>query len=99
VEDRREYDQALEIIGNAVRAWDPYCLIADGAPSDELDGEIAKVTARVPSFRSTSDVALALSEIFSASFGSEGRFSVADCSGPAEQIFVELGHAKLLPAA
>jgi hypothetical protein len=99
VKDRREYQQALKIIGNVVRAWDPYCLIANGAPSDELDGEIVKVTARVPSFCSPSAVALALSEIFSTSFGPEGRFSVADCSGPAEQIFMELGHAKLLPAA
>jgi hypothetical protein len=99
VKDRRDYEQALEIIGNVVRAWDPYCLIAEGAPPDQFDSEIAKVIARIPSFRSSNDVARALSEIFSESFGPEEQFSVADCSDPAAQIFLELGHAKLLPAA
>ena len=99
MKDRRDYEQALKIVGSVVRAWDPYRLLAEGAFQDELDGEIAKVTARIPSFRSSSDVALALSEIFSESFGPEEQFSVADCSDPAAQIFLELGHAKLLSAA
>lgn len=98
MKDRREYEKAIEIIGDVIRAWDPYSLIAEGAPADELDGQIAKIAARVPTFCSSSDVAQAISAVFSASFGSES-FSAADCSSQAEQIFTGLGRAKLLPAA
>jgi hypothetical protein len=99
MKDRRDYEKAIEIIGRIIRAWDPYCLIAEGAPSDEFDGEIAKITAKVAGFRSPSDAAQAISEVFLASFGPEERFSATDCSGPGEQIFLELGRAKLLSAA
>ena len=93
---RRDYEKAIEIIGGIIRAWDPYCLIAEGAPSDEFDGEIAKITAKVPSFRSSSDVARAISEVFLASFGPKEQFSPLDCAEPAEHIFLELGRANLL---
>ena len=99
MKDRSDYDQATEIIGGVIRAWDPYCLIAEGAPSDEFDSEIAKITARVRGFHSAADVARAVSDVFSASFGPGERFSESDCSEPADQIFQGLGRVKLLPAA
>ena len=98
MKDRRDYEQAIEIIGDVIRAWDPFSLIAEGAPPDEFDSLIAKITARVPTFRRPSDVAEAISGVFSASFGSES-FSPTDCARPAEQIFTELGRAQLLSAA
>ncbi len=98
MKDRREYEKAIEIVGGVIRAWDPYSLIAEGAPADEFDDQIVKITARVPTFRSPSDAALAISDVFSASFGPES-FSVTDCSEPAQQIFTELGRAQLLSAA
>jgi len=99
MKDLRDYEKAIEIIGGIIRAWDPYCLIQEGAPADEFDGEIAKITSRVPSFRNSSDAAQAISEVFLASFGQGEKFSPVDCSEPAEQIFLELGRANLLPAA
>ncbi|SDR20667.1 hypothetical protein SAMN05428982_3616 [Pseudoxanthomonas sp. CF385] len=98
MKDRRDYEKAIEIVGSVIRAWDPYCLIAEGAPIDEFDGQIAKITARVPGFHSSEDAAQAISDIFSRSFGPD-TFSAADCLGPAQQIFTELGRAELLPAA
>ena len=68
MEDRSDYGQAVEIIGGAIRAWDPYCPIAEGAPSDEFDAEIAKISARARGFHSAPDVARAISDVFSASF-------------------------------
>ncbi len=97
MKDRSQYNKAIGVVRGVIRAWDPYCLIAKGAPADEFDDEIVKITARIPGFRSPSDAALAISEVFSASFGTEG-FSVADCSAPAEQIFAALGRARLLAA-
>ena len=98
MKDRREYEKAIEIVGGVIRAWDPYCLIAEGAPIDEFDGQIARITARVPGVHSPADAALAISDVFSRSFGPD-TFSAADCSGPAQQIFTGLSRAKLLPAA
>ncbi|MFC7301085.1 hypothetical protein [Cognatiluteimonas weifangensis] len=69
MKDRREYEKAVEIIGCVIRAWDPYSLIAEGAPADEFNGQIAKITAKVPTFRSPSDAAQVISAVFSASFG------------------------------
>ena len=98
MKDRREYEKALEIIGGVIRAWDPYSLIALGAPANEFDDQIAKITAGAVAFRSPSDVARAISAVFSASLGPDS-FSVADCSEPAQQIFTALGRANLLSAA
>lgn len=98
MKDRCEYEKAVEIIGSAIRTWDPYCLIAEGAPIDEFDGQIAKITARIPGFHSPEGVAQALSDVFASSFGPDA-FSAADCSAAAQQIFSELGRANLLPAA
>lgn len=99
MKSRSDYQQAIEIIGSVIRAWDPYCLIAEGAPSDEFDAEIAEITARAQEFHGAADVARVVSEVFSASFGPGEKFSESDCSEPAGQIFQGLGHAKLLPDA
>ena len=98
MKDRREYKKAIEIIGGVIRTWDPYCLIGEGAPADEFDGEIAKIAVKVLGFYTPADVAQAISEVFSKSFAPD-TFPAADCLGPGQQIFRELGRAKLLPAA
>jgi hypothetical protein len=98
VKDRRDYDRAIEIIGAMIRAWDPYSLIAEGAPSDEFDDQIARITAKVPSFHGIDEIAQVISDVFSASFG-PGSFTPTDCFIPAQEIFMELRRAKLLPAA
>ena len=95
--DRRDYETAIEIIGTVIRAWDPNCLIAEGAPTDEYDGQIAKITAGARNFRHAADAAHAISAVFSASFGLDA-FSVPDCKDPARRIFTQLAFAKLLPA-
>ena len=98
MKDRREYEKAIEIVGGVIRAWDPYCLISEGAPIDEFDDQIARIAARVSKFRSPADAAQVISDVFSRSFGPD-TFSAADCSEPAQRLFSELGSAKLLSAA
>lgn len=98
MKDRRDYERTIEIVGSVVRAWDPHCLIAEGAPIDEFDDQIARITARIPGFHSPADAAQVISDVFSRSFGPD-TFSAAECSAPARQLFSELGRAKLLPAA
>ena len=91
MKDRRDYNKAIDIVGSTICAWDPYCLLSEGAPSDEFDDQIAKIAARAPGFRTSSDVARAISDVFLASFGQDEKFTPSDCSEPAEQIFRELG--------
>ena len=98
MKDRRDYEKALEIIGAIIRAWDPYNLIAEGAPSDEFDDQTAKITARSRTFHGIDEIAKAISDVFSDSFG-PGSFTPVDCFRPAQEIFMELRRAKLLAAA
>lgn len=99
MKDRREYEKAIEIIGAVVRAWDPYRLMHEGAPSDEFEGQIARITAKSRGFESPEDVATAISAVFEASFGPNECFSRKDCAVPAHEIFRRLHDAKLLSAA
>ncbi|KQZ57862.1 hypothetical protein ASD53_09680 [Lysobacter sp. Root559] len=81
-----------------IRAWDPYDLIAGGAPANEFDDQVARITAKVPSFYGIDEIAQTISDVFSASFG-PGTLAPVDCFRPAQEIFMELRRAKLLPAA
>ena len=98
IASRRDYDKALGIVGGVIRGWDPYSLIAQGAPGDEFDGQIARITARIPGFRSPEDAAQAISDVFSTSFGPD-TFGAAECSAPAIELFAALRRADLLPNA
>lgn len=93
---RGDYKKAFAIVGNAVRAWDPYSLFAEGAPHDEFDDEIARIVSRIRQFHDAGAVAFALATVFSDAFGSS-RFAPADCQTPADRIFNELRNAGLLP--
>jgi hypothetical protein len=95
---RRDYETAVEVVAEAIRAWDPYGLIETGAPLDEFDGEIARITANIRAFKSAEDVAVAISTVFGASFGPGEHFEPKDCVVPASQIFEGLRNANLLPA-
>ena len=96
--DRGDYEKALEIVGRMIRAWDPYDLIAEGSSADEFDDEIAKVVSRIPHCRGIDDIAKAISEVFSEAFEPDG-FTPVNCFPPAQEIYMELRRAKLLPAA
>ena len=56
---KQEYKRAFEVVREVVHAWDPYCLIAHGAPRDEFDHEVACVVAQIPRIDSAFDAALA----------------------------------------
>lgn len=66
---KSDYKRAVRVVREVVHAWDPYRLIAGGAPDDEFDHEIASVVAQIPRIRSARDASHALSRVFSSSFG------------------------------
>lgn len=93
---RADYDRAFAIVRDAIHAWDPYRLIAGGAPADEWDSEIASVVAQIPRIRSQSDAAHAISRVFSSALEPEG-FGPEDCARVGRRLYSSLCEAGLLP--
>jgi hypothetical protein len=91
---RHDYKVALDTIGAVVRAWDPYGLLAGGAPQDEFDGEIAKLATHIPHIHSAADATQAVSIVFSQAF--EPVFTPAACTEVGAKLFSALIEAGLL---
>ncbi len=83
------YKRALEVVGSVVREWDPYALIAGGAPPDEFDSEIAAVVTQIPRIKTEKEAALALSRVFSSAFEAE-RFTPKECTEAGKKLFAAL---------
>ena len=86
---KADYKLALQVVGEVVRTWDPYCLLAGGCPADEFDSEIAGVVAQIPRIKSAKDATLALSRIFSSAFEAE-RFAPDECAAEGAKLFAAL---------
>jgi|SRR5688572_7250886 len=91
---RAQYEQAFALIRDVISSWDPYCLVASGAPQDEFDGEIARILARLRGAKSGTDVAEAISIVFSEAFGES--FDVGSCTEVGRQIYSRMAVAGLL---
>lgn len=83
------YDRALQVVRCVVREWDPYCLIAGGAPEDEFDSEIASLVAQIPRIKTEKEAALALSRVFSSAFNVE-HFTPDLCTEAGKKLFAAL---------
>ena len=92
---RAEHDRALNITRELLREWDPYSLIAGGAPDDEFDSEAAQLVTHIPQIHSATDVAVALSEVFSRAFTPED-FSADACASAGAKLFARLSEARLV---
>jgi hypothetical protein len=96
MEDRRSVEvqvaKATGVVRRAVHEWDPYGLLAMGAPGDEWDSEILRLVGEVPQINSEWDAALVLSRIFSAAFQPKG-FSPEECAAAGKRLFEGLREA------
>ena len=95
---RDNYKQTLAVVASVVRQWDPYHLLAGGAPADEFDAEIAKVAARVPHMRSAQEAAQVLSAVFSEAFEPH-LFTPEVCAQPGSSLFSRLAESGLASPA
>jgi hypothetical protein len=89
------YKRALEVVGSVIREWDPYGLIAGGAPADEFDSEIAAVVTQVPRIKTEKEAALALSRVFSSAFEAY-RFTPEPCTEAGKELFTALSESELV---
>jgi hypothetical protein len=90
-----DYDRALSITRKVLREWDPYSLVAGGAPNDEFDSEAAEIVTLIPQIHSAADAAAALSQVFSEAF-SAADFSGDACASAGAKLFARLSEAGLV---
>ena len=89
VAGRESYQQLWNVTAAIVKAWDPYGLLAGGAPGDELDREIASLVAQIPRMASATDAAYAFSRIFGSSFEPH-RFTPESCEEVGQKLYAAL---------
>ena len=92
---KADFELVLQVVGTVVRDWDPYSLLATGAPTDEFDSEIASVATCIPRIRSEKDAALALSSVFSSAFEAD-QFTPEACEAAGRKLFAALSAHRLV---
>lgn len=92
---KTDYKLALKVVRRIIHEWDPYSLLAGGAPSDEFGREIATVVAQLPRIKSQKDAAHAISRVFTSAFEKEG-FTPDDCAEIGAKLFDALLQNRLV---
>ena len=92
---KAKYQRLWDATANVIRTWDPYGLLAGGAPIDELDHEIAALVAQIPRVHSAADAAQAVSRIFASSFEPDS-FTKETCSEVGAKLYATLSEEGLI---
>jgi hypothetical protein len=87
--------QMFSLVRGVINRWDPYTLLAGGAPEDEFENEVALVISRIKTIKTEKDAAIALSEVFSEAFEPE-NFTLEFCHQAGRDLFHELKKANFL---
>ncbi len=91
----RDYSEAIEIVRAEISAWDPYALLAGGAPADEFDAEVSEIVAGLPRTRTAGELASLVANVFRTSFD-DSSFDVATCTDVASRIMRALGERSIV---
>ncbi|MBT4864763.1 MAG: DUF1871 family protein [Planctomycetaceae bacterium] len=94
---RKDYDKAIKVVTGVIHRWDPYGLLAGGAPQEEFDSEIQSLVAQIPRIDSKTDAAHAVSRIFSSAFEAE-TFTVKKCRDVGNGLHAALVAAGIIEA-
>ena len=92
---RYDHDKAISVVGMVINRWDPFSLLAIGAPEDEFDSEIASIAAQIPLIASRTDAVHAVSRVFSVAFDPD-TFAPEHCSDVGHQLYDALVDANLI---
>ena len=87
---------AARIIAPIINEWDPYGLIAGGAPSDEFASEIHTLACRARFIQTAEDAAREIAAVFGAAFEPE-RFTVASCADVGRRLYSAITAAHAPP--
>jgi hypothetical protein len=83
---KRLYEKALEGVRCVIHEWDPYSLLAGGAPKDEFDSEISAVVGQLGRIHSAEDACHVISRVFSSSFEPD-LFKLEHCRAVGKRLF------------
>ena len=86
---KKQYQELVALVARVIKEWDPYVLLATGAPSDEFDNEVSLIVAQVQKITSPIVAAESISRIFSSSFEPE-LFTPEACAQVGKRLFAEL---------
>jgi hypothetical protein len=86
---KRQYRELLALVTAVIAEWDPYALLAGGAPPDEFDAEVASVVTQVSRIKSAADAAHVVSRVFSSNFEPE-PFTPEACAQVGKRLFAVL---------
>lgn len=92
---KAKYQRLWDVTAKVIRTWDPYGLVAGGAPVDEFDHEIAALVAQIPRVHSATDAAHALSRIFASSFEADA-LTKETCSEVGAKLYAALSDEGLI---
>ena len=88
------WNQVERVVRQIIHEWDPYHLLASGAPEDEWDYEISKIAGRINQVTSPVSAAAIISGVFTLAFQLEG-FSPQDCAEVGRRLFDALEEARV----
>ncbi len=91
----RPTDNVVATVREIIHEWDPYGLIAGGAPKDEFDREIQSVAEQMARISGAKDTVLALSRVFSSAFEPE-LFTPDKCEAVGTKLYELLQQRGLL---
>lgn len=79
-------EKIFDAVRSVVNEWDPYDLLASGAPDDEFGSEISAVVRQLDRIHSPRDASHVISRVFSSSFEPE-LFQVEHCQSVGERLY------------
>lgn len=75
----------FSVITDEVKRWDPFGLVAGGAPDDEFNIEVARIQKGLPLIESPEGLAETIQTVFLKSFNN--KFPLDDCMQVADKIW------------
>lgn len=92
---KHDYREIVHIVKQALNEWDPYDLIAGGAPENEFTEETTQIAAKIKKTETPAELALVISDLFTRNFES-ALFSVEECLPVAYRILSDIEARRLL---
>jgi hypothetical protein len=87
---------AYSVVREVVLQWDPYGLVGQGRPIEELQPEMRAVCQLIAKIQSPRDACYVLSRVFSAGCDESGHFSLGTCEAAGNALYERLLEAGLI---
>lgn len=83
---KKQYKHHFKELRAIINEWDPYSLIAEGAPVDEFESEVGEVLAGLPKCKNQDDAVGLVSKVFSKAFEPD-LFKPEHCTEVGQKVY------------